>query len=108
MNVRLLRKIAKVIQEKPRVLFDMDNGNMDGDCGTPHCIMGWAHALTGVDSMAALGLTADQWLRLYHVSEWPERFATYRRKPVGMKWSLITPKQAAARIEHFIKTGGAE
>lgn len=63
MNVRLLRKIAKVIQEKPRE-FDLRNwhhvrGTNSNDralcdlpkekqisCKTTHCIAGWAQVLS--------------------------------------------------------------
>lgn len=103
MNVRLLRKIAKVIQEKPRQLFDMDNGNNEINCDTPHCICGWAAALSGnPNSKEALDLDWAEFRRLYYPSDWPRRF--YRAKT----WSGITPRMAAARIEHFIKTEGRE
>lgn len=113
MNVRLLRRIAKVIQEKPRE-FDMRTFHNQKDCGTTHCIGGWAEALTGKNPIEALGLTGDESDRLFYVQiknhEWPKRFLGRKRK--NMTWReyvwLPTARQAAARIEHFIKTKGAE
>jgi hypothetical protein len=132
MNVRLLRRIAKVIQEKPKE-FDMSywhtdrtDGIADSLCGLPkdrrvgcstsHCIAGWAQVLSTKrdcamhaedDAQRILGLTAEQSDRLFYVGGattggWPQRFR-------GRKYEFSpTAKQAAARIEWFIKTKGAE
>ena len=135
MNVRLLRRIAKVIQKKPRE-FNMGSWhedmltNEDADalcdlpkgkriaCTTTHCIAGWAQALSTkrdctvsaeVDAERLLELSHDQAMRLFFVTGffvtdecWPRKFRGRRNA-----WTP-TPRQAAARIEHFIKTNGAE
>lgn len=133
MNVRLLRRIAKVIQEKPRE-FDINywhrdkkapnkanplkKGNAVGAlcelpkerqvaCGTVHCIAGWAQILSPdrdckqdaeYDAKRLLGLELDEADRLFFAYNWPRGFGGDR----------ATAAQAAARIEHFIKTKGAE
>lgn len=124
MNTRLLRRIAKVIQEK-RGEFDMkwfhriakDHRSAEAlcelpkdkqvGCGTTHCIAGWAQVLSPKrdclmdaerDASRLLGLTANEATRLFYADEWPSGFG---------RWNA-TKKQAAARIEHFIKTGGRE
>lgn len=114
MNVRLLRRIAKVIQEKPE-LFNMLHFKIQTDCGTSHCIGGWAEHFTGKEATEALDLTYDQAERLFYVSAgskplWPRRFLGRKKKGLSNvgSWWRPTPKQAAARIEHFIKTKGAE
>ena len=138
MNIRLLRRIAKVIQEKPRE-FDMGywhidttidwfQGEHDALCGLPkdkrisctttHCIAGWAQVLSpkrncrlpaDSDAQRLLGLTNEEADRLFHVDGggttlgWPRKF-----RGRGTNIWKPTVKQAAARIEHFIKTKGAE
>lgn len=123
MNTKLLRKIAKVIQEKPRE-FGMKywhkrrglyaTGFLDSlpegkeiACGTTHCIAGWAQLLSPSadrsawvrdDAQRLLGLTGDQAERLFLAEEWPRGFGGQR----------CSAAKAAARIEHFIATGGRE
>lgn len=125
MNVALLKKIKARILAKPNA-FRMDRWS----CGTAHCIAGWACVLNGVKptklyvgaadrsvtpdgtyvetraadllglESADLGGNAE---RLFYEYEWPARF---RSDPtVGRK---LKAKRAAARIDHFIATGGAE
>lgn len=115
MNVELLRKIAVVIQEKPQ-LFDMLHFSSDTKRGTAHCIGGWAEELTGKDKYTALDIPVMQAARLFYVCDgmgeplWPRRFLGRKKKGMShevSKWRP-TPKQAAARIEHFIATNGAE
>jgi hypothetical protein len=111
MNVELLRKIAAVIQEKPRE-FDMSYFNsQEHTCGTPHCIGGWAAVLTGSQSnwnaQETLGISDDQWDRLCYPNEWPPQFLE-EGQDEECRWSEITAKIATARIEHFIETGGRE
>jgi hypothetical protein len=110
MNVRLLRRIAKRIQEKPRE-FSMlyyTGLNLPGKCKTTHCIGGWARHFTGLDPGAALDLTVEQEPRLFYVSGWPKQFQGRRRTGREDYQWYPTTKQTAARIEHFIKTKGAE
>jgi hypothetical protein len=116
MNVRLLRKIAKVIQEKPRQ-FDMRWLHMKANkptlmkCGTAHCILGWASVMlkkdigNGGSGCDALGVDMESLNRLIFVGGWPIQFS----KPhETRKTNHAKAKIAAARIEHFIKTKGAE
>lgn len=124
MNTRLLRKIAKVIQEKPKE-FDIGHWHREKKskkvvgmlaslpperrvcCNTTHCIAGWAQVLSPErnlnqfaldDGRRLLNLTPDQSARLFYAQGWPRGFGGQR----------ATPAQTAARIEHFIKTKGAE
>jgi hypothetical protein len=124
MNVELLRKIAAVIQEK-RGQFDMrfwhhrkDTGfradalcslpeEVRISCKTTHCIAGWAQVLAPnrdctveaeEDAKRVLGLNHDQASRLFYADHWPKGFGAWK----------ATKRQAAARIEHFIATNGAE
>lgn len=113
MNVELLRKIAAVIQEKPE-LFDMQYFNWRNSCGTSHCIGGWAEDMTGLPMQEALNISNLEARRLFYVDGdfsdeeegdeggWPKQF-----HGVPEPWKP-TPQQAAARIEHFIATNGAE
>lgn len=126
MNVRLLRKIAKIIQEpKTKGQFSMKTWHKDKkdneaynilcdlpkekqiSCNTSHCIAGWAQVLSpnrdckqyaDTDAQRILGLDSYQAYRLFYADAWPKGFGKWR----------ATPAQAAARIEHFIKTKGAE
>lgn len=119
MNTRLLRKVAKHISEEPRRLamsIFADTGNTGDNappCGTIGCIAGWASILTGTSAAdaddltgrAALKLTLLEARRLFWTDGWPDDFS--RRY-----WTAKTCKgrasTAVARIEHFIKTKGAE
>jgi hypothetical protein len=109
MNIELLRKIAAVIQEKPAE-FDMADFTKYTTCGTAHCIGGWAHVLTGGDEekacsrggRLALELSETEAYRLFYCDQWPPRFQS------GETGWEVSPELAAARIEHFIATGGAE
>lgn len=107
MNVELLEKIAEVIVNDP-AHFDMNYFTHETACGTTHCIGGWAETISGVhdyedySGATALEMDGDQASRLFFADEWPERFQG-EKDP----WSP-TPKQAAARIRHFIATDGAE
>lgn len=116
MNVELLRKIAAVIQEKPSK-FDMvylhsdrEGEPSDRDCGTSHCIAGWAGVLLDKDigngnfrRVARCSEKAES--RLLFDENWPEPFRSRYQKA---KQRRTRAKVAAARIEHFIATNGAE
>jgi hypothetical protein len=125
MNVELLRKIAAVIQEKPAE-FNMQSFHEKAEeewseefelrdaeenkwisCTTTHCIAGWAQLLSPErdiskdaegDAARLLELSREQSDRLFFGFNWPK----------GFSGSLASPQEAAARIEHFIATGGAE
>jgi hypothetical protein len=123
MNVKLLREIAKVIQEKPKQfsLASWHKSKTDGvqgvlcnlpkakqvACGTTHCIAGWAQVLAPdrdctvparADGQRVLGLSNEQANRLFFGEYWPKGYGGYRTNAA----------KAAARIEHFIRTNGAE
>lgn len=117
MNVRLLRKIAKVIQEKPRELemkilhCDEKGVYADKSCATAHCICGWGAVIldedfdAGPSSHPFFGIDSAQRKRLFWVSTWPSNFRNaYRKRKTHAARARVT----AARIEHFIKTKGAE
>lgn len=112
MNVELLRKVQEQILAEPKK-FDM--GDFDGEtqCGTTHCIGGWAAKLEGLEISSeggreALDIDKDQAERLFYVTEddegpgWPLQFRGEKDA-----W-LPTPQQAVDRISHFIATEGRE
>lgn len=133
MNVKYLRRIQRAILEHPSQ-FQMDtlfDNHLDdqiklpkkvGGCGTAACIAGWALHLhgrcktlatttecmrttTSENARTILGLTSDQYDRLCFAPNWPEPF---RSRNDNAKTARTQAKNAVARIEHFIKTKGAE
>ena len=118
MNVKLLRRIAREIQKQPTA-FDMRwLHTKDGaacnftelDCGTAHCICGWAAVLLKNSDIQnnrigheVFGIDEWQASRLFFVRAWPDKFAQLYGK---RKTPQAKAKVAAARIEHFIATGG--
>jgi len=137
MNVRLLRKIVKVIQEKPRQ-FKMtywhnnetvkDDMRRRGDwrniealcmlpeekriaCDTTHCIAGWAQAISN-DRKCNAPAEKDAKRLLGLSKSQAQRLFFADQWPeqfrgVKDQWKM-SPAKAAARIEHFIKTRGKE
>lgn len=135
MNTRLLREVQKAIVEHP-AHFDMGifGHGLKADelfheeppesaCGTAACIAGYTVALSAgrtprhgsIATKAArlLGIAYDGGLsdfkdegsRLFYVDEWPARFARrYQRASRNVTRARI----ASERIDHFIKTEGAE
>jgi hypothetical protein len=126
MNVKLLRKIQKHILEEPK-RYDQNVWLAEGapqngfaTCGTMACIGGWAQilgskrkprAVSRVNAMRLLGIDRAQAWRLFDsiagVPEdmWPRKFsAAY----VKAKTDLGRARAAVRRIDHFIKTRGAE
>lgn len=136
MNVRMLRKLEKWIMAEPR-RFDMRNwsGNQriinknKPPCGTVGCLAGMACHMQGMNltpgmsevskdeyipgvATKILDLTAGQAERLFYIAgmhysdiAWPASFAAAYKKA---KTPTAKVKVAVARIEHFIKTKGAE
>jgi hypothetical protein len=127
MNVKLLRKVKRYILAEPKRLFmasyfvrkyqygEMLNGRDFAKCGTAACIAGWTLLLNKLDpyfveagahdtAADLLGINCDQALLLFEPRKWPEKF----EKGLNDDGKLSTAKVAAARIEHFIKTKGAE
>lgn len=129
MKVRLLRKVAKEIEREPRKL-DMRKlaetvepaASRDyPPCGTVGCIAGWACLLSDITVDHAdwdlgkelLGLNNAQAARLFTAPEagyngnlcWPHSFAVRYVKAKTPRGRMLA---AVARIEHFIRTRGAE
>lgn len=126
-NVRLLRKVERHILAEPRRL-DMGYWAGDNDatpCNTAGCIAGWTEILSGESvasvkerggciafsdiphtAAAHLRLARDQALLLFHTTHWPDNFYdAYYAHPRGSRGRA---RATADRIEHFIKTNGAE
>lgn len=132
MNVKLLRKVQKFLLDEPR-RFDMSNWIVDSDsyeanvlkpppCGTMCCIGGAAIVIhdkiklnhTGRDNfqysifdkaIGTLELSRGQGENLFAYANWPGKFA---KAYVAAKTPLQRAKVGVARIEHFIKTNGAD
>lgn len=138
LNVRLLRKIQRHILEEPKRFLMrafVETGKpgtayMNDEwefekfpaCGTAACIGGWACILNGklsarngdfeIPAARLLGVTRSrnfmvksQADRLFHVPYWPEQFKHEFRRAHG---ATAHARIAAARIDHFIATKGAE
>ena len=138
LNVRLLRRIQRHILEEPRrfqmdaeiiqaktqhqwlnciTFFSRDASKTMPPCGTAACIAGWANILSDIQlrgregrNSAAdlLGIEAgNSWCHhpLFFARNWPEPYATRYK---NAKTPKLRAKIAAARIEHLIKTKGAE
>jgi hypothetical protein len=117
MKIKLLRKIAAAIEENPGGLnMSILHSNRAGyyvevDCATAHCICGWGAVITGksIDagrsSEPVFGINSVQRSKLFWTIGWPAQFsAPYRRATSAESKAAI----AIARIEHFVKTKGAE
>lgn len=131
MNVKLLRKVKKHILEEPKRLYMRSYVRKRGEgiglitsdthrrrafprCGTAACIAGWSLILSGkeidstqgyrVEACELIGIPVDKSYRLFDPDGWPAKF----REGAKDDGKTETAKVAAARIEHFIKTKGAE
>lgn len=122
MNTRLLRKVQKHILEEPKRVW-MGEWKIVGKqnikywelsppaCGTVACISGWAAILNGKpeDAYSAtdiLELNRDEASRLFFEVHWPEHF--HRAIASAPVQSPEYAKVVSDRIDHFIKTKGAE
>lgn len=137
MNTKLLRQVKKAILEHPDQFemrwwftndLELDYGNVNriaGGCGTAACIGGWALHLKhkqdtlnatreyidsawimyATDATDLLGLNADESTRLFNHAKWPLRFLS---RYIKAKQPKARARAAADRINHFIKTKGAE
>lgn len=130
-NVRLLRRIQRAIMAEPKRLDMGDwlvrgqqriqqNGLKEPDCGTVGCIAGWAAVLdktsdpkkfedAEVSWMRAdqiLGLTHEQGNALFYTDEWPEKF--FDKLDALKEQTRAYARVVCQRIDHFIKTNGAE
>lgn len=110
MNVKLLREIKQQILKEPK-LYDQDHVTVRKECGTAHCIAGWAMMLSrSISSFpgASLDITTEQYSRLagramMGTCDWPKKYAEAYKKartPQGRA------RVAAQRIDCFIKTKG--
>lgn len=96
------------------------------ECGTVACIAGWGKILSQPDPAAAMrdpdflrklsalpayesealfGVTHQQADRLFFVARWPRKF---ERRYEGARSATVRARVVADRIDHFIKTNGAE
>lgn len=123
MNVRLLRRIQKQILKEPRQfqMWDVFSDHADDfaipNCGTAACIAGWAITITSKTNPAKaaniinsyrkagteLGLEEWQADMLFNFGRWPAQFQKTSREG-----TRAFARQAVRRIDHFIKTKGAE
>jgi hypothetical protein len=138
MNVKLLRMVKKHILEEPRRFDMGTFGStfasrfhfksVTGEalrnfppCGTVACIAGWAIGVNASKpksffrkisygqiaplATAELELSIPEKDRLFYQENWPTRYYTAYAKA---KSPADRARVAARRIEHFIKTNGAE
>lgn len=136
MNVKLLRKVQEHIIEEPKRFvmrtFLARGDDYDGtpyaflgddskefkfaECNTAACIGGWAVLLSeGIKTekgnirgraKAALELPKNfDEDRLFEVSRWPDRFQKRFRQARSQRGRA---QAAVERIDHFIRTEGAE
>lgn len=133
MNVNLLRKVQRAILKHPdqfemswwfhSTLSMRDKLINAGGCGTAGCIGGWAihihrqcktlaeakehcyNPLSCPAKLLGLKVFSAEADRLFIDEMWPQPF---RRRYQNGKTPLTRAKAAAARIDHFIKTKGAE
>lgn len=130
MNVRLLRRIQRIILKRPKQIRMRTWFSSDpkvGHCGTTGCIAGWAVTLDefgkpmpllGLEKFGSgpfyapfrarkvLNLTKAQSDRLFFSEQWPDQFLEKIIK--HGEGTVGYAKTVAARISHFIKTKGAE
>lgn len=125
MNIKLLRKIRRQILRTPRQFNILVYHAKDQkcvyssiraypfsqeECGSVHCIAGWAQifsgrfdgTFSGAIARQVLELEYEQSLKLFHISWWPENL---RRQYYDATTNTQKAKVAAERIDHFIKTG---
>lgn len=123
MNVKLLRQVKQHILDGDMSDWSYRQNETSGGpkCGTVGCIAGWAYILgnkfnpeepdtsdkawreADQSAIPLLGITDEEADRLFYMSGWPDEF-WYE---AGEDRALQAQK-TAARIDHFIKTEGAE
>lgn len=133
-NYKLLRRVREQILREPRQFFmdwwttrdaravRLKKGEEIPNCGTAACIAGWAVALSRGKTpkqiarlehipeigRKELGISDAQAERLFDASpfgEWPGQFRDFWQTA---KTPIQRARIAARRINHFIKTKGAE
>lgn len=129
-TIRRLRRVKEAILAEPELFNQAACGG--GLCGTPRCILGWAHSLFPASTpkqRARVARAAEEyngtptmqpWRRVFisaaaklHLTPpQADRLWTVRNWPPGMSKAAgnldVTSREAARRIEHFIKTDGAK
>ena len=135
MNVKLLRKIQKHILAEPRRLAMCDwiqrgkpgqeltfqDGSVIGqtyaECGTAACIAGWAVILSSKRTPKDSDTVLDRAIKILGITEyqsdslflrslgWPQKFS---QAYLAAKTPSGKARVAVRRIDHFIKTKGAE
>ncbi len=115
-TVKLLRRIKRQIIKEPKQ-FRMT----EFTCGTAACIYGWGCAITLRMSPTEVGeskdkmpsattlfkITEHQANALVWANQWPEEFnPAFSNSGFDAFRPEKRARLAAARIEHFIKTGG--
>lgn len=118
MNTRLLRKVQRKILAEPkqfqmRTWFTSDLDHKIPNCGTAACIGGWALVLSRKAKPSALQLIPSPFELIREALNLPywqaSLLCVFRQWPVKFqRYGEDNAKQAARRIEHFIKTGGEE
>jgi hypothetical protein len=127
-TVRLLRRIQKKILAEPSQFImrwwftteHIESNRPIKNCGTAACIGGWAVTLSdyknpeqarestcnsGVGASGILKLNSEQGTRLFCYDIWPQKFQKMDFQKEG---TMRFARNAARRIDHFIKTGGQE
>lgn len=114
LTIRRLRKVAAAILKEPELYDQGEPFLPDPTCGTQACIAGWAVHLFdkrfdrngSLPDAAARALQIDRSEvgKLYWRSSWPEKLCDQLTGGSALKKARV----AARRIEHFIKTDGAE
>lgn len=126
MNIPLLKKVRAAILAEPKK-FDMTmwfRRERTSPCGTTACIAGHAVAIQlkfnslkaglvtedpwfywGTKAASILKLTKEEGERLFQLHRWPDEMAIAYEDARTRK---LKAEIAAARIDLFIKTNGAE
>ena len=130
MNIELLEKVKEQILREPKQfvihgwfanelrkdateIFGIPKNVKIPNCGTAACIKGWAACIVANNkpnqipslSLAScnLCLTKLQEQILFLFKYWPSQF-----KKIKSEGTIAFARQAARRIDHFIKTNGKE
>jgi hypothetical protein len=124
MNTKLLRRVQRQILKEPKQfqMLSLFTESIDKvhipNCGTAASIAGWVGCLfknrkpskaprnfDAIEARIILGLDLRGANKLFFFCNWPEKFRKHALKKEG---TVEFAKQAARRIEHFIKTNGTD
>lgn len=118
--IAILRKVQKAIVAEPTLYSQSIPFRPNAECGSPSCICGWLDLFLrpkgyrgvrwqsiNIEAGASLlggEVGTARYYRLFNLHEWPLRYKS--------RWYALTrptkARRASRRIDHFIKTGGAE